>query len=145
MTHGAMIRRCGRCGRQNRVPSRHLADTGRCGSCRAALPPLAEPLDVDAATFDEVVREASVPLLVDVWAEWCAPCRQAAPHIQRLAAEVAGRALVLKVDSEREPGLAARFGVRGIPSFVVLRDGRVVQQRVGLADPREMASWLAAA
>jgi len=140
-----MVRTCAACGTKNAVPTRHLAHAGRCGSCHGALPPLSVPLDVDAATFDDVVRESPVPVLVDFWAPWCAPCRQAAPHVQQLAADVAGRAVVLKVNTEREPELAARFGVRGIPSFVVLRGGRVVTQRVGLADRREMAGWLAAA
>jgi len=65
-----MIRRCPACGRSNRIPSRHLADQGRCGSCKASLPPVAEPIDADEATFDEVVREAPVPVLVDFWAAW---------------------------------------------------------------------------
>ena len=128
-----MIRSCGACGAGNRVPARHLADKGRCGNCKAELPPLAEPLDVgSAAEFDEVVGAARVPVLVDFWATWCAPCRMAAPEVKALASEVSGKALVLKVDTESLPDLASRFRVQGIPNFVVLREGQVSLQQAGL-------------
>ena len=140
-----MIRQCDACGQKNRIPATHLADQGRCGACKAPLPPVAEPLDVNADSFNEIVGGASVPILIDFWAAWCGPCRMAAPEVQRTAAEMAGRAIVLKVDTERSPELARRFNVVSIPNFVVIRNGKVVHQQPGLVGHREMMGWLAQA
>jgi thioredoxin 2 len=140
-----MIRQCGACGQKNRIPATHLADQGRCGACKAPLPPVAEPLDVNADIFNEIVSAATVPILIDFWAAWCGPCRMAAPEVQRTAAEMAGRAIVLKVDTERSPELARRFNVVSIPNFVVIRNGKVVHQQPGLVGHREMMGWLAQA
>jgi thioredoxin 2 len=141
-TTQGVVRTCAACGTKNRTPAAHLADTGHCGKCKAELPPVAEPLDADAPLFDEVVKGAKVPVLVDFWAPWCGPCRMAAPHVKKLAGEMAGKAVVLKVDTDQHPELGARYEVRGIPNFVVLKDGKVVSQQAGLPPPAQLKRWL---
>jgi len=137
-----MIRTCSSCGTKNRVPAARLADSGRCGACKAPLPPASEPIDADEALFDEIVREARVPVLVDFWAPWCAPCRFTAPEVQELARQMAGRALVLKVNTEAHPELAARYQIQAIPNFIVFRGGQPVSQHAGAVSRTEMQGWL---
>jgi thioredoxin 2 len=137
-----MIRTCSNCGAKNRIPARHLADVGHCGACKAVLSPPSEPLEVDSAQFDSIIKEAQVPILVDFWADWCGPCRMAAPEVHALAREMAGRALILKVDADQNPELAARYGIQSIPNFLILRNGQVLFQRAGVAPRSEMQRWL---
>jgi len=140
-----VIRACSHCGRKNRIPAKSLAGTARCGACKSPLTPIAEPLAANAELFDEIVQNVPVPVLVDFWAEWCGPCQIAAPEVSRTAADMAGEAIVLKVDTDKNPQLAGRFNVRGIPNFVILSGGRVVKQQAGVVNHDQLEQWLRSA
>jgi thioredoxin 2 len=140
-----MIRACDHCGAQNRIPAKFLSARGKCGSCKAALEALSAPLDVDTAEFDAIVKDAKLPVFVDFWAAWCGPCRMAAPEVKALAKLLAGKAIVLKVDTEAHPELAGRFAIQGIPAFVLMRGGRLLAKRAGYAVAADLAEWVRSA
>ena len=142
-----MIIVCDACGKKNRIPSKYLHSKGKCGSCGERLGPQSTPIDIKSvAEFDDIVQSSKVPVLVDFWAPWCGPCRTAAPFVKATAAKRAGKALVLKVDTDQLPELGARYNVRGIPNFVVLSaGGKLAHQKAGLVNGATMEKWLDAA
>lgn len=125
--------KCPACGAMNRV-STHAGDKQPvCGKCRSPLPePQAAPVTVTDANFGSVVAGSDLPVLLDLWAAWCGPCRMIAPTIEALAREFAGRVLVGKLDVDSNPQTAARFGVQGIPTLLILKNGSEVDRLVGV-------------
>ena len=132
-----IVRACPSCGTKNRVP---LAASGhpRCASCHADLPWLVE---AGADDFDAAVA-ASVPVLVDLWAPWCGPCRFVSPAVEQAAAKLAGRLKVVKVNVDEAPEVSARFRVQGIPTLLVLRDGQPVAEQVGALPADRLLDWV---
>ena len=138
MTADASVVVCPNCGRKNRVPAA-AAGTPRCGHCHNALPWI---VDAGDDSFAERVEQARMPVLVDLWAPWCGPCRAVSPALENLARDRAGRIKLVKVNVDESPAIAARFGVQGIPTLLVLDKGTVVTRQTGAAPEAALRQWL---
>ena len=129
---------CANCGQKNRVPA--AADgTPRCGKCHQPLPWMA---DADDSTFAEVAEAARLPVVVDLWAPWCGPCRTVSPALEQLARDLAGKIKLVKVNVDTSPQISQRFAVQAIPTLLVLRHGQVTARQTGAVPLSTLRTWV---
>jgi thioredoxin 2 len=133
LDRNGVLLHCPSCGTTNRLKYSALERPSQCGKCKTALPLADSPIDVQStAEFDSATTNASVPVVVDFWAAWCGPCKMVAPEMLKVAKNLAGRALVLKVDTDAHAELSSRFGIRSIPTIAVFHHGREVNRAAGV-------------
>jgi len=134
----AELVRCANCGRMNRVPAA-ARGTPRCGNCHKPLPWIA---DAGEDNFAEIAEAASVPVVVDLWAPWCGPCRMVSPALEKVATEMAGKIKLVKVNVDEAPRLQQRFGVQAIPTLLLLRKGEIIARQVGAVPEQAIKTWV---
>lgn len=132
---------CPHCASVNRIPRDKDAAKAKCGHCHRPLFD-GHPAAASAATFLKQVERNDIPVVVDFWADWCGPCKMMAPHFDRVASELEPNVRFLKVDTEAEPGLANRYGIRSIPTTIVFRKGAIVAQQPGAMDARTLRAFI---
>lgn len=132
---------CPHCASINRVPLSRPAKAARCGRCKQALF-TGHPVSVDAAQFDQHIQKNDIPVVVDFWAAWCGPCKAMAPVFEQVSTELEPGFRFLKVDTEAEQGLAARYGIRSIPTMMLVLKGEVIARRAGAVNTETLRTWL---
>ncbi|HJU15849.1 MAG TPA: thioredoxin TrxC [Stellaceae bacterium] len=131
---------CPHCATLNRVPRAKLGAGGRCGECREPLFD-GHPVALDGARFARFLDNSDVPLLIDLWAPWCGPCRMMAPEFERAAGELEPRVRLVKVNIDEEPEVARRFAVQSIPTILLARHGRELGRLAGARSAAELVRW----
>jgi thioredoxin 2 len=132
---------CPHCDSVNRLPLARNARTANCGKCHKPLF-TGQPLPASTAGFLKQIERNDIPVVADFWADWCGPCHAMAPAYARVAAELEPAMRFLKVDTEAEPSLAAKYQIRSIPTLIVFRNGRILAQRAGAMDAGTLRAWL---
>jgi thioredoxin 2 len=136
--------KCPHCHVRNRVPQGKIGQKARCGKCGATFTATenihSQPVTVTDANFSEEVLQSSLPVLVDVWAPWCGPCRMIAPVIEELAQEFAGRLKVVKLNSDENRYIASQYQIQGIPTILFLKNGELIDQVVGAVPKQHLVN-----
>ena len=132
---------CPHCQAVNRIPADRLGEGPNCGKCHRCLF-TGQPLELDAAGFDKQVSRSDIPLLIDFWASWCGPCKLMAPEFARAARELEPRVRLAKVNTETEQDLAARFGIRSIPTLALFAHGRELARQPGAMGAGDIVRWV---
>ena len=136
-----MLVACPQCHTLVRVPAARALDHPKCPRCKAQILP-GEPVELDADSFVAHLERTTLPVLVDFWAPWCGPCRMMAPVLDRTAAQRATALRVAKVNTDEQPQLAGRFGIRSIPTMILFREGREIARQSGAVDASTLSRWL---
>jgi len=136
----SLIVACPACGTKNRVALARLADGAACGSCSAPLFP-GRSFALTSASFERHIG-GDVPVIVDFWADWCGPCKMMAPAFEQAAARIGPGVHLAKVDTEAEPSIASRFGIRSIPTLIAFRNGREIARQSGALSFPHLLQWI---
>jgi thioredoxin 2 len=137
---------CGNCGKKNRLAYERLGDAVQCGQCKQRLSAPGEPIELhQTADFDRLIARSSLPVVVDYWAPWCGPCRMVAPELKKVAARQAGRAIVVKVNTDELSDLGQRFNIRSIPTLALFAGGKEVARESGARSADEIEAFIARA
>jgi thioredoxin 2 len=140
-----IIQPCPACGTANRIAFAKTDHLGRCGTCKADLPRIAEPVDIDGpAGFAALIAQSPLPVVVDFWAPWCGPCRMMAPEFAKAATLAAGEAIFAKVNTDEQQQIALQFRIQGIPAFALIRKGQPIAQTSGFQPAARLLEWMRA-